>query len=106
MPTPHSGAVRNSSPAARLFKFLNSKNDKAVSSGRRVALTLDALNQHMTGKTRRLDIVHACNPPDILLPAVRFLRKRGAAFVFDLCAASCPRDDADGMDHRTPRGRV
>ena len=47
----------DSSPAARLFKFLNSKNEKAVASGRRVALTLDALNQHITGKTRRLDIV-------------------------------------------------
>jgi glycosyltransferase involved in cell wall biosynthesis len=33
--------------------------------------------------TRRLDVVHACNPPDILLPAVRFLRRDGAAFVFD-----------------------
>ena len=28
-----------------------------MSSGRRVALTLEALNQHMTGKTRRLDIL-------------------------------------------------
>lgn len=34
-------------------------------------------------RTRRLDVVHACNPPDLLLPAVRFLRRRGAAFVFD-----------------------
>lgn len=34
-------------------------------------------------RTRRLDVVHACNPPDILLPAVRFLRRGGAAFVFD-----------------------
>lgn len=32
---------------------------------------------------RRLDVVHACNPPDLLLPAVRFLRRRGVAFVFD-----------------------
>ena len=32
---------------------------------------------------RRLDVVHACNPPDLLLPAVRFLRRRGTAFVFD-----------------------
>jgi glycosyltransferase involved in cell wall biosynthesis len=31
---------------------------------------------------RKLDVVHACNPPDLLLPAVRFLRRR-AAFVFD-----------------------
>jgi glycosyltransferase involved in cell wall biosynthesis len=30
-----------------------------------------------------LEVVHACNPPDLLLPAVRFLRRRGAAFVFD-----------------------
>ena len=28
-------------------------------------------------------VVHACNPPDLLLPAVGFLRQRGAAFVFD-----------------------
>ena len=32
---------------------------------------------------RRLDVVHACNPPDLLLPAVRFLRRDGAAFIFD-----------------------
>ncbi len=32
---------------------------------------------------RKVDVVHACNPPDLLLPAVRFLRKRGTAFVFD-----------------------
>jgi glycosyltransferase involved in cell wall biosynthesis len=32
---------------------------------------------------RTIDLVHACNPPDLLLPAVSFLRKRGAAFVFD-----------------------
>jgi glycosyltransferase involved in cell wall biosynthesis len=32
--------------------------------------------------TRRIDVVHACNPPDLLLPVVGFLRKQ-AAFVFD-----------------------
>jgi glycosyltransferase involved in cell wall biosynthesis len=34
-------------------------------------------------RTKRFDVVHACNPPDLLLPAVRGLRKHGAAFVFD-----------------------
>jgi glycosyltransferase involved in cell wall biosynthesis len=34
-------------------------------------------------RERRIDVVHACNPPDLLLPAVRFLRGRGSAFVFD-----------------------
>ena len=29
------------------------------------------------------DVVHACNPPDLLLPAVRKLRRDGAAFLFD-----------------------
>ncbi|HKY23657.1 MAG TPA: glycosyltransferase family 4 protein [Gaiella sp.] len=48
---------------------------QAIRSTRRLARKI--------AETRRLDIVHACNPPDILLPAVRFLRKRGAAFVFD-----------------------
>jgi glycosyltransferase involved in cell wall biosynthesis len=34
-------------------------------------------------RSRRIDVVHACNPPDLLLPAVAFLRRQGAAFVFD-----------------------
>jgi len=34
-------------------------------------------------RTKRFDVVHACNPPDLLLPAVRRLKRRGAAFVFD-----------------------
>lgn len=34
-------------------------------------------------RTRRFDVVHACNPPDLLLPAVHGLKRRGAAFVFD-----------------------
>jgi len=29
------------------------------------------------------DVVHACNPPDLLLPAVRRLKQNGAAFLFD-----------------------
>jgi glycosyltransferase involved in cell wall biosynthesis len=32
---------------------------------------------------RRFDVVHASNPPDLLLPAVRTLRRRGSRFVFD-----------------------
>jgi glycosyltransferase involved in cell wall biosynthesis len=42
---------------------------------RRIALRLAA--------ARPFDLVHACNPPDLLLPAVRVLKRRGAAFVFD-----------------------
>jgi glycosyltransferase involved in cell wall biosynthesis len=34
-------------------------------------------------RTKPFDVVHACNPPDLLLPAVRGLKRRGAAFVFD-----------------------
>ena len=32
---------------------------------------------------RRFDVVHACNPPDTLLLAVRSLRRQGTRFVFD-----------------------
>jgi glycosyltransferase involved in cell wall biosynthesis len=42
---------------------------------RRVALRL-----HRRGA---FDVVHASNPPDLLLPAVRTLKRRGARFVFD-----------------------
>jgi glycosyltransferase involved in cell wall biosynthesis len=35
------------------------------------------------GRTRRFDVVHACNPPDFLLLAALGLRRRGARFVFD-----------------------
>lgn len=42
---------------------------------RRLALQL--------ARSAPFDVVHACNPPDLLLPAVRVLKRRGAAFVFD-----------------------
>lgn len=32
---------------------------------------------------RHFDIVHACNPPDLLLLAARSLRRRGTRFIFD-----------------------
>jgi len=32
---------------------------------------------------RSIDVVHACNPPDLLLPAVSFLRRTGSALLFD-----------------------
>jgi glycosyltransferase involved in cell wall biosynthesis len=32
---------------------------------------------------RRIDVVHACNPPDVLFLAALQARRRGAAFVFD-----------------------
>jgi glycosyltransferase involved in cell wall biosynthesis len=35
------------------------------------------------GRERAFDVVHACNPPDMLLLAARSLRRRGARFVFD-----------------------
>lgn len=31
----------------------------------------------------RIDVVHACNPPDFLLVATLFLKRRGARFIFD-----------------------
>ena len=34
-------------------------------------------------RERRFDIVHACNPPDLLLLAVLPLKRRGTRFVFD-----------------------
>jgi glycosyltransferase involved in cell wall biosynthesis len=34
-------------------------------------------------KSRPFDLVHACNPPDLLLPAMKGLKRRGAAFIFD-----------------------
>ena len=34
-------------------------------------------------RTRRFDVVHACNPPDFLLFAAIALRRRGAAMIFD-----------------------
>ena len=34
-------------------------------------------------KRRSFDVVHASNPPDLLLPAVRRLKRNGARFVFD-----------------------
>jgi glycosyltransferase involved in cell wall biosynthesis len=33
--------------------------------------------------SRPFDLVQACNPPDLLLPAVRMLKRAGAAFIFD-----------------------
>jgi glycosyltransferase involved in cell wall biosynthesis len=36
------------------------------------------------GARRRFDVVHACNPPDLLLLAAWPARRRGARFVFDL----------------------
>jgi glycosyltransferase involved in cell wall biosynthesis len=34
-------------------------------------------------RERRFDVVHACNPPDVLLLAARGLRRQGTRFVFD-----------------------
>jgi glycosyltransferase involved in cell wall biosynthesis len=34
-------------------------------------------------ETQPIDVVHACNPPDVLLVAARSARRRGAAFIFD-----------------------
>ncbi len=34
-------------------------------------------------KQGRIDVVHACNPPDLLFLVARMLKRRGAAFVFD-----------------------
>ena len=34
-------------------------------------------------RERRFDVVHACNPPDVLLLAARSLRRQGTRFIFD-----------------------
>ena len=34
-------------------------------------------------RERRFDVVHACNPPDLLLLAARSLRRQGTRFIFD-----------------------
>jgi len=34
-------------------------------------------------RDRRFDVVHSCNPPDILLLAARSLRRQGTRFIFD-----------------------
>ena len=34
-------------------------------------------------RERRFDVVHSCNPPDILLLAARSLRRQGTRFIFD-----------------------
>ncbi|MGZ8633270.1 MAG: glycosyltransferase family 4 protein, partial [Solirubrobacteraceae bacterium] len=34
-------------------------------------------------RERRFDVVHSCNPPDILLLAARSLRRHGTRFIFD-----------------------
>ncbi|MFC0864150.1 glycosyltransferase family 4 protein [Sphaerimonospora cavernae] len=35
------------------------------------------------GRTGRIDVVHACNPPDLLFLVARALKRQGARFVFD-----------------------
>ena len=37
----------------------------------------------MLASERRFDVVHACNPPDLLLLAARSLRRQGTRFIFD-----------------------
>jgi glycosyltransferase involved in cell wall biosynthesis len=45
-------------------------------------LRMSALVRRLS-RTRRFDVVHACNPPDFLLVAAIPLRRRGAATIFD-----------------------
>ena len=47
----------------------------ALRDMRRLARAID--------RERRVDVVHVCNPPDVLFLAVRRLRRRGARLVFD-----------------------
>lgn len=47
----------------------------ALRAMRRLSQTID--------RERRVDVVHLCNPPDVLFLAVRRLRRRGARIVFD-----------------------
>jgi len=48
----------------------------------RALLRMSALVRRLS-RTRRFDVVHACNPPDFLLLAAVALRRRGAAMIFD-----------------------
>jgi glycosyltransferase involved in cell wall biosynthesis len=48
----------------------------------RALLRMSALVRRLS-RTRRFDVVHACNPPDFLLLAAVALRRRGAATIFD-----------------------
>ena len=43
---------------------------------------LRKLVRRLSGE-RRFDVVHACNPPDLLLLAARSLRRQGTRFIFD-----------------------
>jgi glycosyltransferase involved in cell wall biosynthesis len=45
-------------------------------------MRLRRLARHLTSR-QKFDVVHACNPPDVLLLAVRSLRRQGTRFVFD-----------------------
>ena len=47
----------------------------ALRNMRRLARAID--------RERRVDVLHVCNPPDVLFLAVRRLRRRGAHLVFD-----------------------
>ena len=48
-----------------------------------VALPSTLLLSLLVRMRHRLDVVHACNPPDFLFPIGRLLSMTGAAFVFD-----------------------
>ena len=48
-----------------------------------VALPSLAILTGLAHMRQRVDVFHAANPPDFFFPFARFLRERGAAFVFD-----------------------
>lgn len=47
------------------------------------ALSRTAFLIRRLGRSTAFDVVHACNPPDALILTASFLRRRGAAVVFD-----------------------
>jgi hypothetical protein len=50
------------SPAGKLYNLLKTRKERTLSASRRVGLALEALEQHVTGKARRLEISRRPRP--------------------------------------------
>ena len=48
-----------------------------------VAMPASLILALLAWRGRRLDVVHACNPPDFFFPIGRLFRRLGSAFIFD-----------------------
>ena len=85
------GSDRDTEPFARIdgieiHRFpLTSSRGGAVGFAREYAQALwrTARLIRRLGRQRRFDVVHACNPPDLLLLAALPLKRQGTRFVFD-----------------------